>query len=144
MKWEQLKLTLPQALPRARSHPGNFPDWRGYSSSSRPTPPVSCQDRIHSGSSSWPAGALMVTHRSTGCWGSMWGGHRSCQRALGSHCQHLPTVNLKAGSNHTTCVEDETRLNVLTCNQWFVEQNHDILLSLQWKYISSFWKKGQP
>lgn len=45
-KWKDLELTLPPALPWPRSQHGNFPDWRGDSSSSRRMPPVSWQDSV--------------------------------------------------------------------------------------------------
>lgn len=117
MKREALELTLPWALPRARSHPGNFPDWREYSSSSRPTPPVklSGQDTL------WLEQLACRCPRGNTWEHGVLGKHVRrppvLSEGLGSHCQHLPTVNLKAGSNHTTCVEDGTKLNVLTCSQ---------------------------
>lgn len=66
---------------------------------------------------SWTACALMVIRRSTGCWWSMWGGHQSCQRALASHWQLLPAMNIKTGPGHTVCVKDEKRLKALTFKQ---------------------------
>lgn len=64
-----------------------------------------------------------------------------CQRAFGSHCQHLPTFNFEAGPDHIMCVKDEKRRPspcIRTVNDLFVGHNHELfififLLNLQCK-----------
>lgn len=47
MRWEELELALTRSPPPASTQHGNSPDQSWYFSSSfRPTPPVSCQDTV--------------------------------------------------------------------------------------------------
>lgn len=71
------------------------------------TPPVSCQGIVCSGCSSQPACYLMViTHRGTGCWWSLWGDHQDSQSTLGSPSAST-THDSEASPDHKkVCVED--------------------------------------